>query len=89
MIQDKVFYKLRVSVYRPVNRKKVFLKSSPRIETHIDVVVEVLRVQSSVYFEFYVDEEFVEYWQAGPPFIRPRLEAREWISVDIISHPDI
>ena len=42
-----------------VIRKKVLLKSSHRIETHINVVVEVLEVQISAAFEFYIDEEFI------------------------------
>ena len=36
--------------------KKVFLESSHRIDTHLDGVVESLDVQSSVSFEFYLDE---------------------------------
>ena len=38
-IWDEVFCKLRVSSDRMVSRKKVFLESSHRIETHIDVFV--------------------------------------------------
>ena len=34
-----------------------FLESSHLIETHIDVVVEVLEIQSSFSFEFYLDED--------------------------------
>ena len=42
-----------------VTSKKVFYEYSHRIETHIDVVVEVLEVQSSVSFELCIDEEFI------------------------------
>ena len=34
-----------------VSRKKVFFEYMHRIETHIDVVVEVVEVRISVYFE--------------------------------------
>ena len=30
--------------------------------THLDVVVEVIEVQSSVFFEFCLDQEFIEVW---------------------------
>ena len=62
MIWDKVLFKLRVSFDVLVIRKKVFSESSYRIETHIDVVVEIIKFQSSIYFEFYLDEEFIEFW---------------------------
>ena len=61
MIWDKVFYKIRVSFDRLVTRKKVFSGSSHRIEINIYVVVEVLEVQKSVFFELYLDEEFIEF----------------------------
>ena len=38
----KIFFKLRVSVDVLVTRKKIFSESSYRIETNIEVVVEVL-----------------------------------------------
>ena len=60
-IWDEVLFKIRVSFDGLVNRKKVLLESSHRIETHLDVVVEVIEVQSSVNFEFYLDEEFIEF----------------------------
>ena len=44
------------------SRKKVFLESSNRIETHVDVVVEVIEVQISVSFEFCLDEDLIEFW---------------------------
>ena len=61
-IWDEVFFKLRVSFNGLVSRKKVLSESIHRIETHLDVVVEVLEVQSSVAFELYLDEEFIEFW---------------------------
>ena len=41
-IWDEVFYKLRVSFDGLVTRKEVFWGFSHRIETYLDVVVEVL-----------------------------------------------
>ena len=54
-IWDEVFYKLRVSFNGLVTRKEVLSESSHRIETHLDVVKEVLEIQSSVSFEFCLD----------------------------------
>ena len=53
-IWDKVLFKLIVSFNGMVSRK-VFLESSHRIETHIDVVIEVLEFHISVAFEFLLD----------------------------------
>ena len=61
-IWDKVFFKLIVYVDRLVIRKEVLSKSSQRIETHLDLVKEVLETQISVSFEFYLDEELIEFW---------------------------
>ena len=61
-IWDKVFFKLRVYFDGLVIRKEVFYESSHRIETHLDVVKEVLEIQSSVSFEFCLDEELIEFW---------------------------
>ena len=58
----EVFCNLRVSVDGLVTRKKILSESSHRIEIYIDVVVEVLKVHISVFFEFYIDEEFIESW---------------------------
>ena len=44
-----------------VTRNKVLSEYSHCIETHIDVVVEVIEVNNSVSFEFYLDEEFIEF----------------------------
>ena len=60
-IMDEVFCKIRVSVDGMVRRKKFLLETSQPIETHLDVVAKVLEVQSSVYFEFCLDEEFTEF----------------------------
>ena len=43
-IWDEVLFKLRVSFGELVISKKVFSESSHHIETHIDVVVEVIEV---------------------------------------------
>ena len=56
---DEVSCKLIVSVYGLVIRKKKLSESSNRINIHLDVVVEVLEVQSSVYFDFCLDGEFI------------------------------
>ena len=61
-IGDEVLFKLRVSFDGLVSRKKVLSESIHIIETHIDVVVEVLEVRSSVFFELCLDEELVEFW---------------------------
>ena len=42
-----------------VTKKRVFLDSSHCIETHLDVVVEVLEVQISASFELCIDEKFI------------------------------
>ena len=59
-IWDKSFFKITVSVYGLVIRKKVYSESSHRIERHIDVVIEVLEIQISVSFEFCLDEDLIE-----------------------------
>ena len=61
-IWDKVLFKLRFSCDGLVIMKKVFSGSSHRIEIHLDVVKEVLEIQSSVSFEFYLDEELIKSW---------------------------
>ena len=61
-IWDEVLFKLRVSLDGMVTRKEVFLESSHRIESHLDVVVEVVEIQRSVSFEFCLDEELIEFW---------------------------
>ena len=60
-IWDEVFLKFRVYFDGMVRRKKVFYYSIHLIETYLDVVVEVLEVQRSVYFEVCLDEEYMEF----------------------------
>ena len=62
IIWDEVFLKLIVSVDGMVIRKKVLLGSIHHIETHLDVVVEVLEVNISVAFELFIGEESIEFW---------------------------
>ena len=61
-IWDKVFLKLIVSFDGLVIRKEVFSESSHRIERHIDVVKEILEIQSSISFELCLDEDLIEFW---------------------------
>ena len=61
-IWDEVFFKLIVSFDGLVIRKRVLSESSHLIETHLDVVVEVLEVQNSLDFELCLDEELIEFW---------------------------
>ena len=61
-IWDEVLFKLRVSFDGLVIRKEVFSESSHHIEIHLDVVKEILEIQSSVSFEFCLDEELMEFW---------------------------
>ena len=61
-IWEEVFLKIRVSFYGLVSRKKVLLESSHHIEIHLDVIVEVLELQSSIALDLCLDEEFIEFW---------------------------
>ena len=70
-IWDKVFFKLRLYFDGLVSRKKVFLDYIHRIETHLDVVVEVLEVKISVAVELCLDEEFIEFWWSDTLFEIP------------------
>ena len=56
MIWDEVFWKLRLSFDGLVTSKEVLLESIHCIETHTEVFVEVIEIQSSVSFEFCLDE---------------------------------
>ena len=49
-IWDKAFFKIRVSFDGQVIRKKVYLESIHHIGRHIDVVIEVPGIHSSVSF---------------------------------------
>ena len=70
-IWGKLFFKVRVSFDVLISRKKVFWDSSHRIETHLDVVVEVLEFQRSVAFELCIDEYFIEFMCADLTFYSP------------------
>ena len=59
MIWDEVFFKLRVYFDGLVIRKEVLYESSHRIERHLDVVKEIIDIQSSVSFELFLDEELI------------------------------
>ena len=61
-IRDEVLFKLRVSFDGLVTRKQVLFESSHCIDTHLDVVVEVIEIQSSVSFEFCLDDYLIEFW---------------------------
>ena len=61
-IWDKAFFKFRLSFDGLVIRKEFLSESSHRIETHLDVVKEVLEIQRSVSFEFCLDVELIEFW---------------------------
>ena len=50
MIWHKLFVKIGVSFDVLVISKEVFLESIRRIDTHLDIVVENIEVQSSVFF---------------------------------------
>ena len=70
-IWNELLCKIIVYVYGLVSRKKVFSESIHCIETHIDVVVEVLKVQSTVSFELCLDKEFIESCSADLLFQSP------------------
>ena len=55
-IWDVVLCKFRESFDGLINRKEVISESIHRIESYLDVVVEVLEIHISVSFEFCLDE---------------------------------
>ena len=61
-IWDNVFFKIIFLLDGQEIRKEVFFEFSYRIERHLDVVIEILEIQSSVSFEFYLDEELIKSW---------------------------
>ena len=61
MIWDEVFCKIRLSSDGLVTRKEFFSGSNYRIKTHLDVVVEVLEIQSSLSLELFIDEYLIEF----------------------------
>ena len=70
-IWDELFWKLRVWFDGLLSCNKVFYESSHRIETHIYVLLEVLELKISVYFELCLDEEFIQFWWASIMFESP------------------
>ena len=60
-IWDEVFFKLIVSFDGIETTKKVFSDSSNRIEAHLDVVIEILEIQSSFSFELCLNEELIAF----------------------------
>ena len=60
-IWDKVLFEFKVFFDGLVIRNKVFSEYSHHIDTHLDVVVEVLEVNISVAFELYIGEEFIDF----------------------------
>ena len=85
-IWDKVFFKIGVYFYGMVIRKKVFSESIHILDTHIDVVVEVIEIHISVLFEFCIDEDSIGFWWADLVFGSPhatnfhRISALQWRS---------
>ena len=61
-IWGEVFFKMRVSFDVLVISKEFISESSHCIETHLDVVKEVLEISNIVSFELYLDEELIEFW---------------------------
>ena len=55
-------FKLRVYFYGMVTRKEVLSEYSHHIDAHLDMVKEVIDIQSSVSFEFCLDEDLIEFW---------------------------
>ena len=61
-IWDNVFFKIIVLLDGKEIRKEVFSEFSYRIERNIDMVIEIIEIQSSVSFELYLDEELIKSW---------------------------
>ena len=61
-IWDEVLLKIIVYFDGLVTSKEVFSESSHHIETHLDVVVEVLEIHRSVVLKFCLDEELMKFW---------------------------
>ena len=84
---DGVFFKLRVSFDGLVRRNKVFYFYCHRIDTHLDVFVEVLDIHISVAFDFYLDEYLIEFWWADIMFEIPhaanlrRMSTFQWRNI--------
>ena len=89
-IWDKLSLKIRVYFYGMVSRKKVLSESRKRIETHLDVVLEVLEVHISVAFELCIDEDYIYFWWDDIMFESPqktiycRMSTLQWWSLLVI-----
>ena len=59
---DNVFFKIIVLLDVQEIRKKVKSEFSDSMERHLDVVIEILDIQSRFSFEFNLDEELIKYW---------------------------
>ena len=59
---DNVLFKIIVLLDVQEIRKKVYSEFSDSMERHLDVVIEILETESSVSFEFYLDEELIKSW---------------------------
>ena len=60
-IWDEVFVKIIVSFDGMLIRKEVFSESTHFIEGHLDVVIEVINIHSSVSFELCIDWDLIEF----------------------------
>ena len=61
-IWDNVFFKIIVLLDVQEIRKKVYSEFSASMERHLDVVIEIFEIQSSVSFELYLDEDLIKSW---------------------------
>ena len=61
-IWENLFFKIIVLLDVQEIRKEMFSEFSYRIEIHLDMVIENFEIQSSVSFEFYLDEEIIAIW---------------------------
>ena len=57
-----MFMKLRVLFDTLVCRRALLLESRHHIESHLDVVVEIIELYISFPFKLHFDEEFIEFW---------------------------
>ena len=57
-----IFVKFGVLFDLMVCRKEVFSESIHRIETHLDLFLEIIEVQSSIAFELCIYEQFISFW---------------------------
>ena len=78
-IWDKLLFKLRGYFYGLVISKKVLSFFSHSVNTHLDVAIEFIYVQSSLAFELCIDEEFIELWWADFRFESPHATILGWL----------